>query len=72
MDRNLDGCYFRVQRDGKWCNICFSDLTEDERNTVMEGRETEWFRSLCCYLADRLKKLGDDLEISCVIDDGDD
>ena len=30
MDRNLDGVYFRVQRDGKWGNTCFSDLTQEE------------------------------------------
>lgn len=28
MQRNLDGVYFRVERDGKWQNICFSDLTK--------------------------------------------
>lgn len=25
--RDMDGVYFRVERDGKWCNICFSDRT---------------------------------------------
>ena len=30
MDRNLDGIYFRVQRDEKWENACFSDLTQEE------------------------------------------
>ena len=30
MDRNLDGIYFRVQRDEKWGNTCFSDLTQEE------------------------------------------
>ena len=29
--RNLDGCYFRVERDGKWTNLCFSDMTDTER-----------------------------------------
>ena len=42
--RNLDGCYFRVQRDGKWESICFSDLTEEERNGVLEGRNEEWLK----------------------------
>lgn len=32
INRELDGCYFRIQRDGKWQNICFSDLTEIERD----------------------------------------
>ena len=25
--RNLDGFYLRVERDGKWVNRCFTDLT---------------------------------------------
>ena len=36
MDRNLDGIYFRVQRDEKWGNACFSDLTQEEMERVME------------------------------------
>lgn len=31
MNRNLDGYYFRVKRDGKWDNICWSDMTDEER-----------------------------------------
>lgn len=25
--RNLDGVYFRVERDGKWENVCFTSIT---------------------------------------------
>lgn len=64
MDRNLDGCYFRVERDGKWCNVCFSDLTDEEREKVLAGRNEEWLKSLCCHLADSLRKIGDTFEIS--------
>lgn len=39
MIRNLDGCYFRVKREGKWQNICFSDLTKDERDEVTNGKK---------------------------------
>lgn len=28
--RDLDGVYFRTRRDEKWCDICFSDLTDEE------------------------------------------
>ena len=31
MNRNLDGCYFRIERNGKYENVCFSDLTEEEQ-----------------------------------------
>ena len=59
MNRNLDGCYFRVNRDGKQQNICFSDLTVDERNSVMDGRNPEWLKSLCQHLADQLVLIGE-------------
>ena len=32
--RNLDGAYFRVQRDGKWLNVCYSDMTDEELAAV--------------------------------------
>ena len=64
MNRELDGVYFRVQRDGKWQNICFSDLTPEERDEVC-GRErpAEWWRSLAYHLADCLKEIGDMFDI---------
>lgn len=68
MNRNLDGCYFRVKRDGKYEPICFSDLTEEEREeiaTMNGGRSAEWWKNLCYHLADRLKNLGDQLDIVC-------
>ena len=45
MNRELDGVYFRIERDGKWQPICFSDLTEEEREKVWEGGSTGWFKS---------------------------
>lgn len=64
--RNLDGCYFRVQRDGKWESICFSDLTEEERNVVLDGRSEEWLKSLCCHLADSIKAFGNWFDVESV------
>ena len=46
IKRDLDGAYFRVERDGKWQNVCFSDMTRDERDQVMEGRPEEWLKSM--------------------------
>ena len=70
MNRNLDGVYFRIERDGEWQNICFSDLTEDEMNKVMENRGEEWLKQMCRILAKSLKDLGDQFDIVC--GDGDD
>lgn len=61
--RDLDGCYFRVERNGKWKNICFSDLTEQERSKVIAGRSEQWLSSLVEHLATRLRAIGDQLDI---------
>lgn len=62
-DRNLDGCYFRVKRNGKWDSVCFSDLTEVERQNVLDGRNEEWLKSLCCHLADTIRNIGEEFDI---------
>ena len=31
---DLDGIYFRVERDGKWQSLCVSDLTLEELKSV--------------------------------------
>lgn len=60
MNRNLDGCYFRVQRDGKWGNVCFSDLTKDEMDEVLTGKSTGFLKSLCCYLGEQIRGIGEE------------
>ena len=63
MNRNLDGVYFRINREGKWQNICFSDLTEEEMTEVMSGRTEEWLKSLCVILGKRIHEIGEELDI---------
>ena len=63
MNRNLDGVYFRIKRDGSWQNICFSDLTEDEMDDVMKDRPDEWLRNMCKILGKTIKNIGDQLDI---------
>lgn len=65
VERNLDGCYFRIMRDGRWVNSCFTDLTKDEREELMIGKSENWFRVLACHLADRLREIGDELDLEC-------
>ena len=57
MDRNLDGIYFRVNRDGKWCNVCFSDLTDKEKIEVMQNKDVTWLKSLCITLGNSIKRI---------------
>lgn len=65
IDRNLDGIYFRVQRDGKWGNACFSDLTQEEMERVMENRNVDWLKSMCIQLGKTVRRIGDELDIVC-------
>lgn len=41
MRLNLDGMYFRVERNGQYTNVCFSDLEQDEMDECLEryGKE---------------------------------
>lgn len=64
-NRNLDGIYFRVKRDGKWDNVCFSDLTDKEMDAVLEGRDIEWLKSVCKILGRTIKRIGDEFDICC-------
>ena len=63
MDRNLDSAYFRVKRGGKFEAVCFSDLTESEKDEMLTGRTEEWLRSLCKILATKLREMGDQFDI---------
>jgi len=71
--RNLDGVYFRVNSDGKWLNVCYSDMTEDERNTVIYDRMSDkpmdeqvgYYRRLAEIMADSLYDMGEQLGVMC-------
>ena len=67
-DRGLDGAYFRVNRDGKWRKICFSDLTDEEMDAVLNGQTTIWLMSLCKHLGTVIKRLGDRFDICCKVE----
>ena len=62
MNRELDGCYFRIVRDGIGQSVCFTDLTKEECEKLLEDKDTQFLKNLCCYLADRILELGDIIE----------
>ena len=69
-DRGLDGAYFRVKRgDGKWRKICFSDLTDEEMDAVLNGQTEMWLKSLCKHLGKTLRCIGDKFDIRYVDDE---
>ena len=72
MNRELDGVYFRVQRDGKWQAPCFSDLTEEERERVCEGRSAEWCDVFDCRVNELIDMFDDDFDFSVFDFSGDD
>lgn len=73
IQRNLDGIYFRVKRNGKYESICYSDMTAEERdeiaalraeNTTLE-EQAAWWRSMANILADQLYNMGEQLGVMC-------
>ena len=64
MNRNLDGVYFRINRDDTWQNICFSDLSDDEMEEVMKDRPVEWLQNMCKILGKTIRDIGDQLDIA--------
>lgn len=63
MDRKMDGVFFRVNRSGEWRDVCFSDLTEEQMDLVMEDRSIDWLKDLCKILAKELHDIGDYFDI---------
>lgn len=61
--RHLDGVYFRVERDGKWKSICFSDLTDDEMTKVLVNKDACELSRLCKILGRILRTIGDQFNI---------
>ena len=63
MNRDLDGIYFRVKRGQRWESVCFSDLTDEEMDKVLEGHTADWLKSTCKILGRTIRCIGDELDI---------
>jgi len=61
--RDLDSVYYRVVREGKYVNRCFTDLTESEQDEIMAEYNAEQLRRLCRYLCISLRQIGDTLDL---------
>ena len=46
MNRELDGCYFRIVRDGVGRSVCFTDLTKEERTALLAEKDEQFLRNL--------------------------
>lgn len=65
MNRNLDGVYFRVERNGKWESVCFSDLTEEQMDEVLKNKNEKWLKAMCKILGRTIKNIGEQCDIVC-------
>lgn len=63
MQRNLDGVYFRIKRGEKWENICWTDLTNEERALVSKDRPIEWWQGLTEILTNVIIDVGNQLDL---------
>ncbi|MBR5173030.1 MAG: hypothetical protein IKW14_06505 [Phascolarctobacterium sp.] len=61
--RDLDGCFFRVQRNGKWLSLCWTDLTAEERESFMKDKDAYWLKRMLEYITEEYRKTGDQLDI---------
>lgn len=61
--RYLDGIYFRVKRGKHWKSICFSDLSDEEMDKVLEGHSVEWLKKMCKILGKTIKCIGDEQDV---------
>lgn len=70
IKRNLDGMYFRVEREGKFDDVCFTDLLPEEQEEILGEKSKEFAINVALRLADVLRDIGDmyDMEMT----DGDD
>lgn len=73
VSRNLDGVFYRVKRDGRWCSVCYSDMTADERKEAIYDRMGErpldeqvgYYKRLAELMADQLYAMGEQLDVMC-------
>ena len=70
MQRNIDGIYMRVNRDGKWQNVCLSDMTKEELDEVLADRDRLWLKGAVRHLALTIQAIGCKFDLVCSEDEG--
>ena len=55
--RNIDGIYLRILRDGKYQPICLSDMTKEELEYNLPTDRPEWLRGAVIHLAQTLQEV---------------
>lgn len=63
VNRNLDGCYFRVRRGEKYEDLCFTDLTRNEQEELLKDKSLEFIVGLTLHLAKIIRQIGDEFDL---------
>lgn len=63
MNRNLDGIYLRIKRDGKWQPVCLSDMTQEELEENLHAERGEWLKGAIKHLVTIIQQIGDEYDI---------
>ena len=63
MNRELDGIYLRIKRDGKYQPVCLSDMTEDELNEHLDPENGLWLKGAVIHLATTLHSIGEQFSL---------
>lgn len=61
--RELSGIYFREKIDGKWCNVCFEELSKKKQEDILEKNNHQFACNLALQLADTLNYIGNTFDI---------
>ena len=69
MNRNLDGIYLRIKRDGKYQAVCLSDMTKEELEENLNPERGEWLKGAVIHLALTLHAVGDKFDLVCAEDE---
>ena len=63
VDRNLDGIYLRIKRNGKYQPVCLSDMTKEELEENLNPERGEWLKGAVIHLALTLHEIGNLFDI---------
>lgn len=63
--RNISGMFFRYQNPetGKWGNVVFEDLPEDEQDKILEAKHPDFIKALAKNLANTINRISEQFDI---------
>lgn len=65
LNRSLTGIFVRIERDGRWIDRDFTDLTKEEMKKFLnEKNSLEWTKKLAIELASAIQRIGNELDLA--------